>query len=503
MAWKAKPRPADANLRLSLHHKQEIALNSAATDILYGGAAGGGKSHLARIAAIIWASQIPGLQVFIFRKIFDDLLKNHMEGPTGFRSLLEPWTSTGLVKIVETEIRFLFNGAKIYLCHCQHDQDRWKYLGYEMHVLILEEASQLSETVQRFLASRVRMPAVIKEKVPPAWRERFPRILRTSNPGGVGHDYLRREFVSPRKPLKIERVAKSEGGWLRQFLPAQLQDNPSLDKDDYSAKLSQIGSPELVRAMLFGDWDAVLGSFFGDIWHEWRDSGGIIKPFSLPKSWTRARSFDWGSARPFSVGWWAIANGEQPTDCEIAIPRGAVVRYAEWYGAKRPNEGLGLTPREIADGILTKERTRGDTDIAYSVADPAIFRAEWGASVAEEMQSVGVVFRPGDNRRVAGWQQMMQRMRGEDGKLMFYVFDTCRTFLRIGPVAPRDEANWEDIDTNCEDHVLDEARYFCMSRPWSKEPAPILPIRDIKQMTVKELFSEQDRRMDRRRRRRA
>src|SRR5215813_8724108 len=123
-----------AALHLHLHPKQWTAFESVATEILYGGAAGGGKSHLMRVAAVVWCAAIAGLQVYLFRRVYDDLIKNHMEGPKGFRAMLAPWAEAGWCHIVEDEIRF-WNGSRIYLCHCQHEKDRFKYQGAEIHVL--------------------------------------------------------------------------------------------------------------------------------------------------------------------------------------------------------------------------------------------------------------------------------------------------------------------------------------------------------------------------------
>jgi hypothetical protein len=129
-----------SRLELQLQAKQWTAFSSIATEMLYGGAAFGGKSHLMRVAAINWCTEIAGLNVYIFRRVEDDLIKNHMEGPHGFRSLLAPWVArSAWCKILETEIRFLFNGSRIFLCHCKDEKHRFKYHGAEIHVLIVDE----------------------------------------------------------------------------------------------------------------------------------------------------------------------------------------------------------------------------------------------------------------------------------------------------------------------------------------------------------------------------
>lgn len=471
-----------ASLDLSLHPKQGEALQTAANEVLYGGAAGGGKSHLMRVAAILWCAAIPGLQVYLFRRIRDDLVKNHMEGPKGFRSMLAGWELCGFVKIVEDEIRF-WNGSKIYLCHCKDEKDIYKYQGAEIHVLLIDELTHWTESMYRFLRNRVRMVGV---SVPGEYANQFPRILCGANPGNIGHLWVKTTFVTANVPMKICRTSKTEGGMLRQYIPARLEDNPSMALDDpgYETRLEGLGSATLVAAMRWGDWDVIEGAFF-DCWDRKRH---VVKPFEIPKDWTRFRSGDWGSAKPFSIGWWAIVQNDYVAsngDNAVTLPRGALVRYREWYGMKpgKPNDGLKLHAEAVGKGIA--EREAGEK-IDYGVLDPAAFAEDGGPSIAWRiMEATGhkVTFRRADNARVpqrgamGGWDQMRSRLIGDgDGNPMIAAFSTCLDSIRTIPALQHDDVRPEDLDTDGEDHAADEWRYACMSRPWVRpEPQPQKP----------------------------
>src|SRR5215471_4195928 len=148
-----------AACRLHFQPKQREAFESKATELLFGGAAFGAKSHALRLMAIIWCVQIHGLQVYLFRRIEDELIKNHIEGPHGFRKLLAPWVSAGKVQIVEREIRF-WTGSKIFLCHCKDEKHRYIYHGSEMHVLLIDELTTFTELIYRYLRFRVRMVGI-------------------------------------------------------------------------------------------------------------------------------------------------------------------------------------------------------------------------------------------------------------------------------------------------------------------------------------------------------
>jgi hypothetical protein len=448
-----------------------VAFETVATEVLYGGAAGGGKSHLMRIAAIVWCSAISGLQVYLFRRIRDDLVKNHMEGPKGFRAMLAGWVNAGWCTIVEDEIRF-WNGSKIYLCHCKDEKDIYKYQGAEIHVLLVDELTHFTETMYRFLRNRVRMVGLT---IPPEYAGRFPRILCGANPGNIGHLWVKATFVTSAEPATIRMVEASEGGMLRQYIPAKLDDNPSMADDDpgYERRLEGLGSESLVRAMRWGDWDVIEGAFF-DCWNPRRH---VIRPFEVPKDWFRFRSGDWGSAKPFSFGWWAVVTDTYKTET-VELPRGCLVRYREWYGMLpgKTNVGLKLTAEQVGKGLAERE-PEGET-VTHGVLDPAAFSEDGGPSIHERIM-IGsgnkIIFRRADNARVpqrgalGGWDQMRARLVGDDeGRPMVVCFSTCVDSVRTIPALQHDKDRPEDLDTDGEDHAADDWRYACMSRPWTK-----------------------------------
>lgn len=469
-------------LNLHLHPRQWSAFETPATECLYGGAAGGGKSHLMRIAAIVWCTAIPGLQVYLFRRIRDDLNKNHMEGPKGFRAMLAGWVQQGWVTIVEDEIRF-WNGAKIYLCHCKDEKDIYKYQGAEIHVLLIDELTHFTESMYRFLRNRVRMVGVA---VPAQYQGRFPRILCGANPGNIGHLWVKTTFVTSGQPMELRLMPASDGGMLRQYIPARLEDNPSMTVDDpgYEMRLEGLGSAELVKAMRWGDWDVIEGAFF-DCWDARRH---VVRPFEVPREWLRFRSGDWGSAKPFSFGWWAVVSERFCLPDGGWLPRGCLVRYREWYGcqAGKANTGLKMHAEPVGAGIWDREKD--DPEISYGVLDPAAFAEDGGPSIAERIR-VGsggrVLFRRADNKRVpsrgalGGWDQMRARLVGDgDGLPMIVCFSTCVDSIRTIPALQHDPDRPEDLDSDMEDHAGDDWRYACMSRPWAK-PQPTVERKNL------------------------
>lgn len=346
------------------------------------------------------------------------------------------------------------NGARLRFAYLERDADADGYQGHSYTRVYVEEAGTFPS--YRPIA---KLMATLRSGsgVPVGMR-------LTGNPGGPGHQWVKARYIDP-APQGFQVIKDETTGLERVYIPSRVGDNRFLGSD-YVQRLKAVGSEALVKAWLDGDWSVIEGAFFD----EWSYEKHVIRPFAVPAEWLRFRSADWGSAAPFSVGWWAVVGDDyQPGDGRT-LPRGALVRYREWYGAKGPNVGLKLTAEEVARGIKAKEA--GEV-ITYGVLDPAAFAVDGGPSIAQMMAREGVIFRPADNKRVSqkgalsGWDQMRARLKGDgDGRPMLYVFETCKDFIRTVPALQHDPDRPEDVDTDGEDHVADEARYGCMSRPY-------------------------------------
>lgn len=490
-AAKASPQ-LQAHLDLHFHRRQADCYFLPATEILYGGAAGGGKSHFMRMAAILWCMEIPGLQVYLFRRVEDDLIKNHMEGPKGFRNMLAKMVASGFVKIVETEIRFS-NGSKIFLCHCKDENHRFKYHGSEIHVLMFDELTTFTERIYRYLRFRVRMVGLknnpnfpkkyLKGEIGPHGERNemdwFPRIMCGSNPGNIGHHFVKRMFIDVDQPMKPKRMDDSEGGMVRAYVPARLEDNPSMIEDDpeYRNRMRGLGDPALVRAMELGDWNIVAGGYFT----EWNRQTHVLRAQTPPKEiFTRLfRATDWGSSRPFSTGWYGIADEDWRADGSmgntILVRRGSLVRYRELYGLKENQDNIGLKwpVEKWAGEVLRLTPEDEEKRMKYTVVDTSMFDEDGGPSLAERAEKVKKAeyhlnLRRADKRRLPGWDQMRFRLVGpdhEDIEPTLFLMDNQPHAIRTIESVQHDETKHEDLDTDQEDHAVDEIRYACMSRP--------------------------------------
>lgn len=460
-------------LDINLHEKQTIAYETIATEVLYGGAAGGGKSHLMRGASILWSTFIPGLQTYLFRRKFPDLYKNHMEGPSGYPNILARWVQAGYAKInySNNQIVFPFNGAKIHLCHAKDEKNVYDYQGAEIHVLLMDELTHFTEFMYRYLRGRVRIGGLI---VPEELQGMFPRILAGSNPGGIGHNFVKKTFITPAEPFQIVQQPPSEGGFLRQYIPAKLDDNPTMAENDpdYINRLEGLGNDALVKAMRDGDWNIVAGGALDDVWSD----RVKMRRFPIPAGWRLDRSLDWGSAKPFSVLWYAEADGTEatlPNGKTFCPPRGSIIVIHEWYGARGVNEGLKMPAKQVARGIIDMEHSLltgkwiqkkpspGPAD--NSIVDTQNPKTP---TIADDFGSKGIRWERSDkspNSRKIGLELMRGRI-AEAGKdypeePCLFIFDHCRNLLEHLPVLQRDADKPEDVDTKQEDHDYDSLRY--------------------------------------------
>ena len=360
------------------------------------------------------------------------------------------------------------DGARLRFAYLERDADAEAYQGHSYTRLYVEEIGNFpsDRPILKLLAT-LRSGA----GVPVGFRS-------TGNPGGPGHQWVKARYIDP-APLGYRIIKDPRSGLERVYIPSRVGDNQYLG-ENYVQQLKASGSEHLVKAWLEGDWSVIDGAFFD----EWDSRRHIVKPFEVPKDWLRFRSGDWGSASPFSFGWWAVVGDKFKTPCGVWLPRGCLVRYREWYGMMpgQPNTGLKLHAEAVGAGLW--EREKNDPEISYGVLDPSTFREDGGPSIYERMM-IGsgangkgghrITFRHADNTRVpgkgamGGWDNVRARLKGdEDGNPMIVCFSTCVDSIRTIPALQHDQAKPEDLDTDMEDHAADDWRYACASRPWVK-----------------------------------
>lgn len=422
---------------------------------LYGGAAGGGKSD----ALVIEATRqvhIPHYKGLILRKTFPQLTEL-IEKSLRYYSVAFPDA-----RYNASEHTWHFkSGAKIVFGSMQHSKDKLNYQGKAYDFIAFDELTHFTYDEYIYLSSRNRANGSGTRVY----------MRSTANPGGIGHGWVKERFITAAEPMTtiweavdIENQGVKETRYRsRIFVPSSVFDNKKLLENDpnYLTRLASLPEAEK-KALLYGDWDSYSGQYFA----EWRDNPEhyddrqwthVINPFKIPNHWKIYRSFDWGYNKPFSCGWWAV-----DTD-------GVAYRILELYGCtKTPNQGLKWNAKQVFEEIARIEREHEwlkDKNIT-GVADPAIFSADGGESIAETAQRCKVYFQPGDHQRIPGWMQLHYRLSFDDnGFPMMYIFKNCKAFIRTVPTLIYDDHKVEDLDTEGEDHIADETRYFCMMRP--------------------------------------
>lgn len=436
---------------------QFMALTCPYDVIFYGGARGGGKTDCAL------GRQIKG--ALTYGRAWNGLvIRKNYKNFAEIRRRIHELRGMGLpAKLIggEQQTNYLRfdNGATVILVAVSMAQELEQFQGHQYTEITIEEGTNFPffmDMVDKLLGC-LRSPHGVK-----------CTMFITGNPGGPGHNQVKDMFITSADPYQVH-ADDYDNTFV--FIPAKVYDNRVLVDNDprYVRRLESIKNPELRRAWLEGDWDVVAGGFFSDIWDR---STHIVPPFEPPRSWPRGMSMDWGSSTPFSVGWYTVSDGTPIRDYPVIFQRGAVIRYDEWYGCKRdmPNVGLRMDSMDVAYGIKDREKKRGEQYTNFQrIADPSIFSKHDGLSIAEKFAQQGIVFSPANRERELGWDECKYRLRGNTQGPLFYVTENCRGFLRTVPILVTDEDNWEDIDTDQEDHVADEWRYYLMSRPRRKK----------------------------------
>lgn len=442
-------------------------------ELFFGGARGGGKSdYLLNDYAQDINRYGRHWQGVLFRKSYPEL-----SGLVQRSHAL--WSQTG-AEWKEAKHQWQFpNGAILRFRHLERDLDANRYQGHQYPWIGFDELTNWGTPAAYNMLKACRRWA--EAEIP------TKRVRSSGNPGGAGHQWVKSFFIDS-APAGYEPLFDDESKWWRMYIPSRVADNRILLANDpnYVNTLKGIGSRELVRAWLEGDWSAIAGAYFdtfaatkdGKPWH-------VVEPFQIPAYWPRFRCYDHGFASPYCCLWLAVSDGTVPY-----VGKNSLVVYRELYGAVGPNEGARHTIQQIADAIRSVEMP--DERIEYSVADPAIFKFEGGPSLAEEFARSKVVFTRADNNRLAGWAQVRQRLEEYDSGPLLQIFNTCKHLIRTLPALQHDPAKAEDLDTKAEDHAADALRYGVMSRPYQRSAPQVLePIRGVERASLDELWTQQ------------
>ena len=443
--------------------KQQILHAVRARQIMYGGAAGGGKSHALRMDGLIACLENPGLQAYLFRRTYPELKDNHLIPiqQMGIPPEVAVWKET------DRKLTF-YNGAFLQFCFAEDLGDIFKYQGAEMHWLGIDEAALFMPEQIKFLRTRVRLG-----RFEPTQEKMFPRIVIGSNPGGPSHNFLREVFIEQAPPMHVfhDRTTQSKKakGWTSVYIPARMDDNPYLDVDSYEGSFTAL-SAERAKALRDGDWDVVAGAALSML----ERGRHMVRHFKPPRHWTHIMAMDWGTAKPFSIGWYVVSEGAvlaaKDGFPDVRLPKGAIVRFAEWYGwSGEADTGCRMSSSEVAREVLKLEAEMDLPPIDVRVADPQMWASQDGPSPQQNMRSAtsGVfVLRQGRRDRKANYTEVINRLVGEPDehgvvRPMFYVTANCRHFWRTVPGLVLDtlEPDKGPSTRTQEDHIYDEVGF--------------------------------------------
>ena len=434
-------------------------------EVLYGGAAGGGKSDAIIVEALRQVDN-PNYRALILRKTYPQCRELIIKSLRIYQSAYPDAEYNG------SEHYWKFpSGAKIYFGSMPNQLSYLSYQGLSYSYIAFDELTHFTLEEYEYMISRNRADG-----------EGLRVYIRaTANPGGIGHGWVKERFITsspPNVPYTVRSEVVDKNGKKitlerqRIFIPSSVFDNEALLANDpgYLANLAMLPDSQK-KALLYGDWDSYEGQVFTEFknnpdGYESKLNTHVIKPFKIPRTWRRYRTFDFGYSRPFAVQWWAI-------DYD-----GRAYLYRQLYGGTNtPNQGLRWEPRQIARKIREIEDELEAGNTITGIADPSIWDESRGkdGTVIRMFEEEGVFFEKGKNDRLSGKMQCHYRFAFDDeGRPMAYIFNNCRAFLRTIPALIYDTINVEDVNTACEDHDYDAMRYFFMANPIApQKPKPI------------------------------
>ena len=400
-------------------------------DVLYGGAAGGGKSYAMLVDPLRYAHRAAHRALILRRSMPElrELIDKSRE--------LYPQAFPGC-KFREVEKLWNFpSGAKVEFGFLERDADVYRYQGQAYSWIGFDEITHLpTEFSWNYLASRLRTTD----------SEIKPYLRCTANPGGIGAHWVKKRYVTPMIP---NESFEGSDGLSRKFIPARLEDNPYLSYDGRYEQMLQ-ALPEVQRRQLLeGNWDITEGAAFT----EFDSNIHIITPFDIPLGWERLKGIDYGYASESACIWGAV----DPTD-------GTLIIYRELYQKN-------LTGVDLASVI-----TRMEVQDPYSVQG-VLDTSAWartgttGPTVGETLQRAGHKLRRADKNRIQGKIQIHEYLRvQQSGRPRLQIFNVCPNLIRELQGIPLDKSNPEDVDTHAPDHAYDALRYLIMSRPRVNDP---------------------------------
>lgn len=457
-------------MKIKLHNRQSevlsALLNQHIGELLFGGAAGGGKSYLLRALACIFAVQCPGVSIYLFRRKVKDLRATHLRGAMSFPIMLRDFINDGLVNINKSNNVIEWeNDSVITLAHIQHEGDLDDYLSAEIHVCLFDEATTFTPTMLRFIRSRVRLGSL---SVPDHLKGVLPFIVYGTNPRGPSHHYFKSGWVDAAVHNTKFEAELSDGGMTRMFMPAFLKDNPSLTKNDpnYANRLRGLGNDDIVQAYLNGDWTVVEGAALPKFSRKYH----VIKERPLPKGWEIKRAYDYGFSAPYSVLFYTITTGESEYE-DFNPTKGTIIIIGEIYGDDGKEEGLKEEVSITCDKIKTLE-TENSWYVQPGPADNSINDIGQGPSIAGLMKDEGIEWIRSDKTpgsRINGLALCRQLLRNALASVQekpgLFIMDSCSRLIKHLSNLQTDDRTGEDVATEGQpDHDWDVLRYIILDK---------------------------------------